>query len=99
MNKRGKKLNGKDDTGQPEKLNWKVEEVLSSGAVRAEITSALKRSGHKLYSIVLFREVGHGGRTKFFRTLDVKDIQQVVEEARLWVQADQGERQLEVNRA
>ena len=80
---------GGQDKHQP--LNWTIEETFEQGSVRVEITSAAKQNGGgKLYSIV-FGRVFNERTSKFFRPPDLEIVAKLSEEARLWIQADQGE--------
>lgn len=80
----------KNRSGEREKLEWTDEDVLSSGSVRARITSATKRSGHKLYSVDFFREYNER-RSNHFRPADINDVAQLVGEVKIWIEADEGE--------
>lgn len=73
-----------------EKLEWVDEDILSCGAVRAKITSATKRSGHKLYSVSFFREANER-RSAHFRVTDMRDIAWLTESVKYWIQADEAE--------
>ena len=76
--------------GEKEKLVWENEETFLQGSTQVEITSASKKHGGKLYSIV-FGRVFSERTSKFFRPHDLQDIAELSERARLWIQADKGE--------
>lgn len=73
-----------------EKLEWRDEEVISSGAARAQITSATKRNGHKLYSVNFYREFNER-RSGHFRVSDMTDIASISSQVKSWIESDEFE--------
>lgn len=95
-----KKFNNPRDEHAPRErkerppLEWKSATSVVSGNVRAEITEA-QADGRKLYSIVFSRMIDDKG-SKFFRPTDLHHIEDVVRQARNWLDSEQSGRIQEV---
>lgn len=93
MNDRNRK-HGDNKQGDRKPLDWKLEETIQCGDIRAEITAARSSHGKKFHSvsirkIIRDRENKETGRTTgFFKRGDMSSIRDVCEQAQHWIDAD-----------